>query len=234
VDRRQAFPPDFELILASQSPRRHSLLRDVDVPFRVAVSAAEEGTGGDDVRLLAERNAVAKVRGAVLPVDVSAGAFVLGTDTLVCADERVMGKPSSDKEAADMLRVLSGRTHQVVSGVCLVRGTEVWPPATVGQGGRTQPGLAGSALTAGAALTASAVTHVTFMPLVDADIEAYVVSGEWKGKAGAYAIQGLAGLFVAGLQGEYSNVVGLPLGLLGRMFRDLGFDLLQRRWLQER
>lgn len=200
----------------------------MDVPFRVVVSTAEEETDGDDVGLLAERNAVAKVRGAVLPVDVSAGAFVLGTDTLVCADGRVMGKPSSGREAAEMLRVLSGRTHQVVSGVCLARGTDAWRPVAAEQGRKIPPRPAGAALIAGA------VTDVTFMPLLEADIEAYVASGEWKGKAGAYAIQGLAGLFVAGVRGEYSNVVGLPLGLLGRMFRDLGFDLLGRRWIQGR
>ena len=74
-----------------------------------------------------------------------------------------------------------------------------------------------------------AITDVTFLPLDEADIDAYVASGEWKGKAGAYAIQGLAGLLVSRVEGEYSNVVGLPLCLLAGMFRDLGFDILEKR-----
>ncbi len=78
---------------------------------------------------------------------------------------------------------------------------------------------------------ASAVTDVTFLPLEQAEIDAYVASGEWKGKAGAYAIQGLAGLFVSEVRGEYSNVVGLPLCLLARMFREVGFDLVRRAWV---
>lgn len=223
MDRRASFPPDFELILASQSPRRHSLLRDLGVPFRVAVSQAEEVLSGGEVRALAERNALEKVRGAVLPADVSAGAFVLGTDTVVTIDGRVMGKPTSADDAAAMLRALSGRTHQVVSGVALARGVRALAQTGAGDGPLAGP-------LDGALQVASAVTAVTFLPLQEDDIAAYLSSGEWRGKAGAYAIQGLAGLFVAGIEGEYSNVVGLPLCLLAQMFRRLGFDLVRGSW----
>lgn len=214
MDRRPPFPADFQLILASQSPRRHSLLRDIGVPFTVVPSAAEEVPEGGPASVLAERNALAKVRDAVLPADVTSGAFVLGTDTLVTVDDRVMGKPTSAHEAAQMLAQLSGRTHQVVSGVALRR--------IVGRGG---------SVAAGEARVASAVTDVTFLLLRQADIDAYIASAEWKGKAGAYAIQGLAGSYVSEVRGEYSNVVGLPLCLLARMLREAGFDLLRRVWL---
>jgi septum formation protein len=217
MDLGRHFPSDFRLILASQSPRRHSLLRDVGVPFTVVSSQAVEALAGADAATLAQLNAKAKVQGAVLPAGLPAGAFVLGTDTLVTSDGAVMGKPSSAEEAAQMLRSLSGRVHQVVSGVALVR--------TAGETG-TQ-----AAVPAGVIHVAVATTDVTFRHLGAAEAEAYVDSGEWRGKAGGYAIQGLAAFFVSEVRGEYSNVVGLPLGLLGEMFREQGFDLVQRTWL---
>jgi septum formation protein len=210
------FPADFRLILASQSPRRHSLLRDLGVPFTVVVSQAEESLEGGPAVQLAEANALAKVQGAALPAGTEAGAFVLGTDTLVICDDRVMGKPPTAGEAAGMLVALSGRTHQVVSGVALGR---------VAQDGRVcAPEWV---------RVAHAATDVTFAALDQAQIEAYLATGEWKGKAGAYAVQGLAGLWVSGLRGEYSNVVGLPLHLLACLFREEGFDLLRKKWLDE-
>jgi nucleoside triphosphate pyrophosphatase len=211
------FPPDFKVILASQSPRRHSLLRDFGIPFAVVPSESDELTSGGPAVVLAEKNALAKVQGAVLPADAGPGVFVLGADTLVTVDQRVMGKPGSAEEAAEMLAALSGRTHQVVTGVALARAARA--------GGR-----------AGAddIRVAHALTDVTFSRLTPAHVEAYVASGEWKGKAGAYAVQGSAGLWVSDLRGEYSNVVGLPLHLLARLFEELGFDLLGREWLHGR
>jgi septum formation protein len=214
MERLHPFPPDFRLILASQSPRRHSLLRDMGVPFTVVPSQAEEVITGDAALALAEKNALAKVRGASLPDDLDPGAFVLGTDTLVTSEGQVMGKPATAAEAAGMLAALSGRTHQVVSGVALVR--------------RRSPRSSGGAEEV---RVSSAVTEVTFQPLEPDQIETYLASGEWRGKAGAYAVQGLATLFVSEVRGEYSNVVGLPLCLLAGLFRDLGFDLLRRQWL---
>lgn len=231
MDRRIPFPGDFELILASQSPRRHSLLRDIGVPFRVVVSDAEEVLDGNDARSIAEANALLKLEGAVLPEDVIAGAFVMATDTIVTVGGRAMGKAGSEEEAASMLASLSGRTHQVVSGVALARsigdrgssGT-IYGVADSGgardEGGRF-PGVR----------VASAVTDVSFVDMGESDIAAYVASGEWRGKAGAYAIQGLAGLYTWAISGEYSNVVGLPLALLRKMFREQGFDLVRRTWL---
>jgi septum formation protein len=157
---------------------------------------------------------LAKVREAALPAGTEPGAFVLGTDTLVTSDERVMGKPGTAGEAAGMLEALSGRTHQVVSGVAL---------------GRVAPD--GSLPRPEQVRVAHAVTDVTFAVIDEAQIMAYLARGEWKGKAGAYAVQGLAGLWVTDLRGEYSNVVGLPLHLLACLFSEWGFDLLRGEWL---
>ncbi|MBN1319349.1 MAG: septum formation protein Maf [Thermoleophilia bacterium] len=203
------------MILASQSPRRHSLLRDVGIPFTVVTSDAEELVAGGSASQLAEANALGKVQGARVPAGPEPGSFVLGTDTLVTIDGVVMGKPASAAEATAMLGLLAGRTHQVVSGVALQR-----------------IGSAGPAATADRVEVASAVTDVTFLCLDSGQVESYIASGEWKGKAGGYAVQGLAGLFVSEVKGEYSNVVGLPLCLLARSFRRLGFDLVQRTWLE--
>jgi septum formation protein len=208
----QQFPPDFRLILASQSPRRHSLLRDLEIPFTVAASEAIELTSGRPVAALAEANALAKVRGAKLPDGYGEGTYVLGTDTLVSLGRRIMGKPASVEEATDMLTALSGRIHEVVSGVALAR-------------------LSGGSLDEAAQVrVASACTQVSFARLGKPQITAYVASGEWRGKAGGYAVQGQAALFVRGLRGEYSNVVGLPLHLLFGLFSELGFDLVRRTW----
>jgi septum formation protein len=214
VDLRPAFPADFRLFLASQSPRRHSLLRDIGVPYEVVNTSAEELTQGDTAPALAAANAMAKVRRAGLPHGVGARAFVLGTDTLVTLDGRVMGKPSSADEAIVMISSLSCRTHQVVSGVALGRiGSLGQPPAEE------------------TIRAATATTDVSFLRLEDRQIEAYIASGEWVDKAGAYGVQGLAGTFVSEIRGEYSNVVGLPLCLLAGLFRESGFDLLRRQWI---
>jgi septum formation protein len=191
------------------------LLRDLGVPFTVVASEADESLSGGPAERLAEANALAKVRGAVLPDGTEPGSFVLGTDTLVASGERVMGKPGTAEEAAGMLAALSGRTHQVVSGVALGR-----------------VALDGSLARPEQVRVAHAVTDVTFAVLDEAQIRAYLASGEWKGKAGAYGVQGIAGLWVSGLRGEYSNVVGLPLHLLACMFRDGGFDLVRGEWLE--
>jgi septum formation protein len=202
-------------VVASQSPRRHSLLRDMEIPFTVAVSEADELASGRPVSSLAQDNALAKIRGARLPEGTRVGTFVLGTDTLVSLGRRVMGKPTSAEEAADMLAALSGSLHRVVSGVALAR-------------------LAGASLEApGTQLrVASATTQVVFARLSKEQIAAYVESGEWRGKAGGYAVQGLAAFFVRGIKGEYSNVVGLPLHLLYGLFSELGFDLVRRIWIE--
>ena len=176
-------------------------------------SDAQEASGGR-AKALAEANALAKVEAARIPAEAQPGAFVLGTDTVVSLGRHIMGKPESAAEAARMLTALAGRTHRVVSGVALAR-------------------LGAGCTVLGEALVSSACTRVSFARLDETQIDGYVRSGEWKGKAGGYAVQGIAALFVVGLRGEYSNVVGLPLQLLYRLFRESGFDLLRREWTAE-
>ncbi len=166
--------------------------------------------GGSDPRRLVEHNALAKARGARLPGGTREGTFVLGADTVVVEGGSILGKPADADEAADMLRRLSGAEHHVVTGVALLR---------VGAGGTARE------------LVGASVTAVRFRRLSGAEIEAYLASDEWRGKAGAYAIQGLASLFVQGIEGDHSNVVGLPLSLVGEMLRAAGFDPVRRVWL---
>jgi septum formation protein len=206
-DRRSGFPSDFHLFLASQSPRRRELLAGLGVPFTVVGSRGEERSEGAAAEALAEANALTKMEGAVLPEGVPAGSFVLGTDTVVVIDGLLLGKPSDEADARTMLGRLSGRTHRVVSGVAV---------------GRTAPRTV---------VSGWAATEVHVRSLSRADIDAYLASGEWADKAGAYAIQGLGALLVHGIRGEYANVVGLPLGLVADLFRSHRFDLLHRVWL---
>jgi len=224
VDSVPPFPPDFRLFLASQSPRRHTLLRELGIPYEVVPVHAREEEEGAQADALAERNALAKVRGAILPLEAPPGSFVLGTDTVVEVGGRILGKPRSHEEATRMLTLLSGRSHRVVSGVALMRVSGAKRLAA------SSPGALGSEVQT-QILVDHATTEVTFLSLGEESIAAYIASREWVGKAGGYAVQGLAALFVSRIEGEYSNVVGLPLCLLARMFREAGFDLLERRWL---
>lgn len=173
------------LLLASASPRRRELLEQIQVVFAVApMDVDERPQPGETPAALAERLAIAKAeaaRGQLAP-----GQWALAADTVVVADGEALGKPADYNAAAAMLRRLSGREHQVVSGMAL------WRP--------------------GAAMRSQTVlTRVRIRPLSDADIEAYWATGEPQDKAGAYAIQGRGAAFVEWLEGSYTNVVGLPL-----------------------
>jgi septum formation protein len=209
-----AYPDDFLLFLASRSPRRQELLTAAGIPHIVVGSRALELTEGTSPRALAEANAQAKARGAELPSSAPGGAFVLSADTIVVVGDAILGKPSSKEEAVEMLTALSGRRHEVISGVCLARADDLRDH--------------------GDCILASAATAVEFRRLTPPDIEAYAASEEWRGKAGAYAVQGRAALFVSRIDGDYSNVVGLPLALVAGLFKRFGFDLLQRRWCDGR
>lgn len=181
------------LYLASRSPRRRQLLEQIGVPFRpLDVDVPEQPAPGESPEAYVARVACDKAHAGHARVDASTDA-VLGSDTEVVLDGEVFGKPDDAAGAVTMLRRLSGRTHRVVSCVCLVdaRGEH----------------------------RATCVSEVRFAPLDAATIEAYVATGESFGKAGGYAIQGRAAAFVAHLSGSYSGVMGLPLhetaGLLG-------------------
>ncbi len=190
------------LILASQSPRRQELLRVLGWPFDVIPSGVDESTAPVDLappalaRWLAERKAADVARR-------HPGAFVIGADTIVVLGAGVMGKPADKEDARRMLRTLSAATHDVVTGVALRR-----------EG--SDPLLISEVVT----------TEVTFRRLTDNEIEAYLLTGEPMDKAGAYAIQGYGALLVAGVRGDYPNIVGLPVARLAELLRSVGFSIL--------
>ena len=186
------------LILASASPRRKALLEGLGLSFEIVPSGIPEDGGEGPALRTAPALALAKAREVAARVG---SGLVFGADTIVECEGRCLGKPAGAAEARAMLRALSGRTHQVVTGVALV------DAAT------------------GRAESDAAVTDVTFRELAEDEIAAYVETGEPFGKAGGYAIQGLAALFVEGIQGSPSNVIGLPLTLVQDLLRRFDLDI---------
>ena len=193
------------LVLASASPRRQELLCNAGVPFVVqSTNIPEVPQPGEAPRAFAERMAREK---ALAVFRRRSNDFVLGADTIVVVDGEILGKPRDRADAVRMLRVLSGRTHQVVTGVCLV-----------GPRMRTEDRQP----EAGFEDVRSETTLVTVDPLGDDDIHSYVSTGEPTDKAGAYAIQGRASRWISRIEGDYFNVVGLPVSLVYKMLREHG------------
>ncbi len=197
---------DRHLILASTSPRRAQLLRSAGLPFTLAsVSFEEPAPTAEDERAPAcyvERLAQAKAATCDLttvgvgPLPAPAGAIVLTADTIVWHEGRILNKPRDEAEACTMLRTLRGQTHQVLTGVCL----------RIGDDYRVE----------------HEVTQVKFFHMTDQWIDRYVATGEPMDKAGAYAAQGLGAFIIERVEGDFTNVVGLPLGRLGRMLEAIG------------
>ena len=189
------------IILASQSPRRRELMSLYGVPFEVDPSQADE----DHVEGTgAER---VKQLAQLKCAEVAArhpGRYVLAADTLVCVEEEILGKPKDEADAHRMLRLLSARAHEVHTGICL-------------------------RLPDGRELCGVDTARVHFMELTDEMIRRYIATGEPMDKAGAYGIQGIAGIFISHIEGSPSNVIGLPLGLLTRFFAQAGVDILPSR-----
>ena len=182
------------LLLASTSPQRRAILSQLGIPFEVARPRYDEqdAPGADPIELV-RAHAIGKARSLV---GEAAQRPVLGVDTAVLLDGQIFGKPADESEARAMLTRLAGRTHEVISGLCLIAtGWEELEHET---------------------------TSVTFRRLSAGEIDAYLAGDEWRGRAGAYAIQGLGARHVASIDGDYLNVVGLPAALL--------VDLLARRF----
>jgi septum formation protein len=183
------------LILASASPRRSELLRAAGYDFQVLPADVDERPlPGEAPDPYVRRVALDKARAVAVGLP---DAVVLAADTCVVADDAILGKPLDEEDAARMLRMLSGRAHDVLTGVAVI-------------------GPAGTRVE-------SADSRVVFAPLSAGEIAWYVASGEPADKAGAYAIQGLASRFVERVEGSYSNVVGLPVSLVYRLLAEQGF-----------
>ena len=174
------------LLLASSSPQRRAILSQLGIPFDVAHPRYDErDSPTDDPTGLVRSHALGKARSLV---GDAAKRPVLGVDTAVLLDGHVFGKPADSTEAEEMLRRLAGKTHDVISGLCLIgSGWEELEHET---------------------------TRVTFRRFGQREIDAYLATEEWRGRAGAYAIQGLGARHVARIEGDYLNVVGLPAALL--------------------
>ncbi len=210
------------LVLASASPRRQELLRNTGISFTVQPADIEETPiVGEPPRQCAERLAREKALAVwrLRPKDP-----VLGADTIVVGGETILGKPADADDAVRMLRLLSGRVHRVITGICLVQAvaSDQLPVASEAvshaQSLRTSYEIL---RTENRELrTASETTLVTMTQLSDDEIREYVATGEPLDKAGAYAIQGMASRWIPRIEGDYSNVVGLPVALVYRMLRE--------------
>ena len=185
---------DATLLLASASPRRAAILESLGVAFEVRATAT------DETPLVDEAATDMVLRLAVAKAQAAKDEPVLAADTAVVLDDRIFGKPASKDQALAMLERLSGRTHQVVTGVAVIAD--------------------------GITRTASSLTDVTFRDVARDEAIRYWESGEPRGKAGAYAIQGLGGVFVAAVRGSYSGVVGLPVFETAALLRQAGIEII--------
>lgn len=172
-----------KLILASQSPRRRELLEKCGIPFTCEPADIDETI--DDSRDLSEEIKRLSLAKAAVILKKHPDAVVVGSDTIVAVDGKVLGKPKDRMEARKMLKMLSGHTHQVITGLSVLSSSRQFQDVSI--------------------------SHVTFAPLSDDEIGAYVSSGECDDKAGAYAIQGGAGKFITNIDGDYYAIMGLPL-----------------------
>lgn len=188
-----------KIVLASQSPRRKELLGRMGLEFVTQASKIDESAfdGLEAWELVAT---LSREKAQWIARQLDGETLVIGADTVVVRDGAALGKPKDAEDAVAMLLSLSGRDHQVCTGVTVCRGDRV--------------------------LTQVEETQVTFRELTEAEVRQYVSTGEPMDKAGAYGIQGLGGLLVEGIRGDYSSVVGLPVCRLGQMLKDFGVDCL--------
>lgn len=183
-----------KFILASQSPRRKEILEKAGYEFSVFATDVDENIGVDDPQTLVRELSMLKACDAAKRINDK--CIVIGADTVVSIDGRILGKPKSEEDAKNMLKTLSGRVHAVYTGVCVVNKYT------------------------GVSEAMSTPTYVTFKKLCDEEIDSYVKSGEPMDKAGAYAIQGGAKDFVLSFDGELDNVIGFPMKLFEKILSD--------------
>jgi septum formation protein len=211
------------LVLASASPRRQELLRNAGIAFVVhPANVPELPLPSEAPHSFAERLAREKAL-AVLPQ--RPGDVILGADTVVLVDGQILGKPRDPADAARMLQLLSGRKHEVITGVCITRGRMpqgLKPVANSSSCGTAEAVPFHGASDEPSTDVRSETTLVAMDALSDDDIRSYIASGEPMDKAGAYAIQGIASRWISRIEGDYFNVVGLPVALVHRMLREHG------------
>ncbi len=190
-----------KIILASASPRRAEILRNAGIPFEVCAVVFDETRRPGELRAdYVRRLALGKARAAAAQYASPGDCLLIGADTIVVANDQILGKPESEADARRMLRLLAGAVHEVHTGVAVVR----------------RPGAIEGVI--------DETTRVTFAPLSDEDIDRYVATGEPLDKAGAYAIQGIASRYITRVDGCYFNVIGLPLARLWSLLRDFGYN----------
>jgi septum formation protein len=223
--------PAPRLILASVSPRRRELLGRLGVPFEVRSPGFDEA-GVRHLRPTLQAQAAARGKATAL-LTAEPDAFILAADTVVALDGAALGQPADEIDAGRMLQRLSGRRHRVITAACLIGPTpplgeypvlpapdpRVGAPTAAPNGRRHRGGWSGRR----PLREAWAVSDVRFRPLSGPDLTAYLAGGEWRGKAGAYAIQGRAGSFAEVVRGDFDTVVGLSLRHVVRLLRELGW-----------
>jgi septum formation protein len=189
-----------KLILASASPRRAEILRNAGIAFEVRAAVLDESRRPGELRAdYVRRLALAKARTVAGAQRDSGDCLYVGADTVVVAADEILGKPESPDDARRMLRLLSGAVHEVHTGLAVVR----------------RPGAMEGIV--------EEITRVTFAPLSDEEVEAYIATAEPFDKAGAYGIQGIGGRYVTRIEGCYFNVMGLPLARLWSLLREFGW-----------
>ena len=191
-----------EIVLASKSPRRKKLLKELGIKFKVHESGCSEDKTCKSPPKTALMHAKAKAENVAVHYK---NAIVIGLDTIGAYRGQIIGKPKNKKDALGMLRFLNGSRHKVITGICIIN-TKT---------GKTKAGIS--------------ETFVTFAKMTEAEMNLYINSGEGRDKAAGYAIQGLGAVFVEKIEGDYFNVVGLPICKLSKMLKEMGVDLLKIR-----
>lgn len=195
-----------EIILASASPRRKELLAQIGLEFQIKVSHVEEKITATLPHLIVEELSSRKAEAVLQSIPADKEVLVIGADTIVACGQQILGKPVSEADAVNMLDMLQGQTHEVYTGVTLLH------RKAADEGGNVEQKVF------------SEVTKVHFYPMTEQEIAAYVSTKDPMDKAGAYGIQGLCARYIKGIEGDYNNVVGLPVG---RLYQEA------KEWLQD-
>ncbi len=206
MEKKSIVTKEHPLILASASPRRSELLECADIPFVVRSADVEEISDSDDPADYAEEVSRMKAEAVAAQISCEEGeeTVILGADTVVSVEGRILGKPKDEAEALEMLKQIQGGTHKVITGVTLCV--------------RSKNGLNSR--------TFHEATSVSVYPISDEQLKKYIATGEPMDKAGAYAIQGRFSRYIRHIKGDYSNVVGLPIGHVFKELKNLGLESL--------